>query len=140
MSNRAILDRMHARARAVRTRAEIRRWKYRQRNLAAGVWFQLRRALAAAKEAYVISESDAAQLLADGYRPDACGTRLEPEKTIICVDSIRLGHLDSRRRIDVRLGPDFLLARAIALVPFESISSLTPTEGHGGAGPRNGPT
>jgi hypothetical protein len=114
---------MRARARAVHVRAAIRRWKYRQRNLAAGVWFQVRRALAAAKEAYVISDADVRQLLAEGYQPEACGARLEPEKTIIFVDSIRLSHIASRRQIAVRLGPDFLLARAIALVPFDSASA-----------------
>ena len=118
MSDSPFLEGMRARAHAVRTRAAIRHWEYRQRNLAAGVWFQIRRLLAAAKDAYVISDDDARQLLAEGYKPEACGARLEPEKTIIFVDSMRLSRLDSRRPIPVRLGPDFLLATAVALVPF----------------------
>jgi len=66
MDSQAV-QRMRARARAVRTRAHVRAWKYRQRNLAAGVWFRLRRVLADAKAAYVISDEDARRLLADGY-------------------------------------------------------------------------
>jgi hypothetical protein len=70
----------------------------------------IRRVLADAKDAYVISEGDAKWLLTEGYKPEACGAQMEPQKTIIFVDSTRLAHLASRRRIPVRLGPDFLLA------------------------------
>ena len=117
-----LLDGMRERARAVRTRAAIRRWKYRQRDLAAVVWFRTRRVLADAKEAYVISGGDAERLLTEGYKAEACGARMEPQKIIIFVDSMRLAHIESRRRIPVRLGPDFLLATAVALVPFDSPS------------------
>ena len=111
---------MRKRACIVRTRAAIRRWKYRQRDHAAGVWFRIRRVLADAKEAYVISIGDAKRLLTEGYKEEACGAQVEPQKTIIFVDPMRLAHLQSRRRIPVRLGPDFLLAAAVALVPFDS--------------------
>ena len=120
MSDAPLLDRMRKRARIVRTRAAIRRWKYRQRDHAAGVWFRIRRVLADAKEAYVISIGDAKRLLTEGYKEEACGAQVEPQKTIIFVDPMRLAHLQSRRRIPVRLGPDFLLAAAVALVPFDS--------------------
>jgi hypothetical protein len=53
---------MRARASAVRTRRLVRGWQYRRRNLAAGVWFRLRRVLADARAAHVISEEDAARL------------------------------------------------------------------------------
>jgi hypothetical protein len=119
LSHDRILDVLSARAHAVRTRAAIRRWKYRQRNLAAGVWFHIRRTLADAKNAYVISEEDMRQLLAEGYKPEACGFRLAPEKTILFIDAARLDQVQSRRSIPVRLGPDFLLNPAIALVHFE---------------------
>lgn len=118
MSENRVLATMQARAHAVRTRAAIRSWKYRQRNLAAGVWFHVRRVLADAKDAYVISDDDARRLLADGYKAEACGARLEPAKIIVFVDSARLEQVDSRRPIPVRLGPDFLLASAIVLAPF----------------------
>jgi hypothetical protein len=111
---------MWARARAVRTRAVIRRWKYRQRGLAAGVWYRIRRVLAEAKEAYVIAGGDAQQLLAEGYVPESCGALVAPEKIIIFVDPTRLARIGSRRRIPVRLGPEFLSATAVALIRFDS--------------------
>ena len=115
------LDRMQARARQVRTRVTVRRWNYRQRNLAAGVWFRLRRVLADAKAAYVISEQDARQLVTEGYRVEACGSQVTPEKAILFVDETRLSSVESRRSIPVRLGPDFLTATAIALVAFDGV-------------------
>ena len=119
MNKRSGLESMRERARAVRTRAAIRQWKYRQRNLASGVWLRLRRALAFAKEAYVISGDDIRHLLAEGYKPEPCGRQLEPEKTILFVDAPRLLRIESRRRIPVNLGADFLLAEAVALLPFD---------------------
>jgi hypothetical protein len=115
------LERMRARARAVRTRAEIRRWEYRQRDLAAGVWFRLRRVLADAKSAYAISGDDAALLVAEGFALEACGADLAPEKTILFIDEGRLSRVASRRPIAVGLGPDFLQARAIALTRFDTL-------------------
>jgi hypothetical protein len=120
---------MRARARAVRSRAAIRSWNYRQRKLAAGVWFRIRRVLADAKEAYVIPSADAEQLLAEGYVPETCGAQLAPEKTLIFVDSARLARIESRRKIPVRLGPDFLLATAVALMPFEQHTTWTHRPG-----------
>jgi hypothetical protein len=120
MSDGAV-EAMRARARAVRVRAAVRRWQYRQRHLAAGAWFRLRRTLAEAKAAYAISSSDAQSLLADGYVPDACGTTIEPAKTILFVDGAHLGRLESRRPIPVRLGPAFLTASAVALLPFDEV-------------------
>jgi hypothetical protein len=112
---------MHARARAARTRAEVRRWDYRQRNLAAGVWFRLRRVLADARAAYVISEADAQRLTAEGYAVEPCGAELSPEKTILFVDEARLSMVASREPIPVELGPPLLGATAIALVAFDGI-------------------
>ena len=117
------LDRMHDRAKEVRARAAVRRWDYRQRNLAAGVWYRLRRVLADAKAAYVISDDDARLLIAEGYAPEACGGRVTPEKTIGFVDEARLLRVASRRPIRVALGPDFLTATAVALVAFDSRES-----------------
>ena len=110
---------MRARARAVRTRATVRSWNYRQRNLAAGVWFRLRRVLADARAAYVISDADARRLVAEGYRREACGREVAPEKTILFVDEWRLSKLEACRPIPLSLGPDFLSARAIALIAFD---------------------
>jgi len=115
------VDRMRARARAARTRGAVRGWSYRQRNLAAGVWFRLRRTLADATAAYIISDDDARQLAAEGYRLEACGQGVTPEKMILFVDEERLSHVELRRPIPVNLGADFLAATAVALVPFDSV-------------------
>lgn len=125
MDSRA-LERM--RARAVRIHARVRAWKYRQRNLAAGVWFRLRRVLADAKAAYVISDEDAGRLLAEGYEPAACGREVAPAKTMVFVDQRRLDRVESRRRIPVDLGPAFLAASTIALVRFDETDLRTPKE------------
>jgi hypothetical protein len=114
-----VYARLQARARAVRARAAIRRWEYRQRNLAAGVWFHLRRALADARAAYVITDEDARRLQAEGYHVEPSGRRITPEKTIVFVDDERLARVLSKRAIAVGLNPDFLDASAIALVPFD---------------------
>ena len=112
---------MQARARAVRTRAAVRSWNYRQRNLASGVWFRLRRVLADAREAYVMSDEDGLRLVDEGYRPEACGADVAPEKTILFVDELRLSKVEARRPIPVSLGPDFLAARAVALIAFDDV-------------------
>ena len=119
MRSRQLLDSMRERAKAVRARAAVRRWQYRQRNLAAGTWYRIRRVLADAKEAYIIAGEEAGRLIAEGYAPESCGAGLAPEKTIIFVDPARLARIGSRRQIPVRLSPDFLLAEAVALVRFE---------------------
>ncbi|MGH9253327.1 MAG: hypothetical protein ACRD3C_02025 [Vicinamibacterales bacterium] len=123
------LERMRARARAVRAHARIRTWKYRQRNLAAGVWFRLRRVLADAEAAYAISDEEAGRLLDEGYECVACGREVAPAKTIVFVDAQRLDRLESRRPIRVDLGPAFLTAPAVALVRFdEKDASARPAE------------
>jgi hypothetical protein len=114
-----ILARMQARDRAVRARSQIRQWNYRQRNLAAGVWFRLRRILCDARAAYAIADEDAARLQSEGYRAEPCGKEVSPEKTLVFVDEKRLEKIASRRQIRVGRGPDFLSNRAIALVRFE---------------------
>ena len=115
------LDRMRTRARAVATRATIRSWSSRQRNLAAGVWFRLRRVLANARAAYVIPDDEASRLVAEGYRPELCGREVSPEKTILFVDEPRLSKVATRRQIPVNLGPDFLAATAVALIAFDEV-------------------
>jgi hypothetical protein len=111
-------ERMHARARAVRTRAAIRSWEYRQRDLAAGVWLKLRRALAGARAADAFAPEEAERLVAEGYRIEPCGRALAPEKAILVVDSPRVEQIAGRRPIRVGLGPDFFVANAVAPVPF----------------------
>ncbi len=119
--NETAIERMRARARAVRARAAVRSWQYRQRHLAAGVWFRLRRMLADAKDAYVIADDDAARLIARGYRPEPCGLEIAPEKTILFIDEPQLAALNAPHQIAVGLGPEFFAAHAIALVPFDAV-------------------
>ena len=114
------IERLRKRAAAVRTRAAIRSWKYRQRNLAAGVWYQVRRSLANAREAWEIPLEAAEQLIADGGKPEEWGVKLEPPKVVLFLDREQIDRIAARRRIPVRLGPDFLLAPAVALVSFSS--------------------
>jgi hypothetical protein len=109
----------------VRTRAVIRRWHHRQRNLASGVWFRLRRSLASARAAYVIPDDEARGLIDDGYAVEPCGRELAPEKTLVFVDERRLSAIAARREIAVNLGPEFLAARSIALVPFDGTKDDT---------------
>jgi hypothetical protein len=120
------LERMRRRVHEVRTRAVIQKWHYRQRNLAGGVWFRLRRVLADAREAYVISEEDARRLVAEGYAPEACGSEIDPAKTIVFVDATRLTTIGSRRSIPVSLSCDFLAASAVALVRFDEVRESSP--------------
>jgi hypothetical protein len=118
--NNLMVERMRARAQAVRTRAAIRHWEFRQRHLAAGVWYRLRRMLARAETAYEISATDARQLVAEGYRVEPSGRGINPEKTILFVEASRLSRIESRRPVRVGLGADFLSAPFVALVPFDA--------------------
>ena len=120
MTSERVLEAMRARAQAVRARAAVRQWEYRQRHLAAGVWYRLRRVLADAKAAYAISEDDARRLIAEGYVPEACGRSLAPEKTLLFIDEVRLSTLPSAIPIPITLGPQMLTAPAVALIAFEA--------------------
>jgi hypothetical protein len=113
------VERLRDRARGARARAEIRAWDYRQRNLAAGVWFRVRRALARARAAYAITDEDARQLIAEGFEPEPSGRELAPVRTLLFVDDARLARVASRRAIPVGLGPEFFAASSIALVSFD---------------------
>jgi hypothetical protein len=112
------LERLRKRARQVRANAIVRRWEYRQRHHAKGVWFRLRCLLSAAKSAWRLSECDARQLIAEGLQPEAVGEQLEPRTVILFVPEERLAGLESRIPVEVRLGADLLASRFLALVPW----------------------
>ena len=112
-------ERREARARAIRATAAVRAWRYRQRHLAGGAWYRMRRVLADARAIYAISADDAQQLLAEGRPAVACGRDFAPARTILFVDEQRLSAVTSRRPLQVGLGPDVLAAPALALVPFD---------------------
>lgn len=107
---------MQRQARAVRARAAIRRWEFRQRRLSHGVWFRLRSLLAGAREAWAIPEEAMAALLAAGHVPEAVGAELQPPKTIVKVSARDLPA--ERRPLAMHLDPAMLETRFIALVPF----------------------
>jgi hypothetical protein len=109
---------MHARVRAMRARLAVRNWEYRQRNHAKGVWFRLRRLLALSESVWSIPEDEANRLLAEGYEADPAGAGLEPPKVLVVVPEDHLREIPDRKPIPIRLGPEFLAARWVALVPF----------------------
>jgi hypothetical protein len=108
-----------ARVKAVRTRARVRRWEYRQRNLAHGAWDRFRAALAHAQAAYAIDDETAQALIAEGYIVDQRGRGLEPPRTLVWVTSARVARLEAARPIALRLDAELLAARYIALIPFD---------------------
>lgn len=106
------------RVRRARSRAAVRRWEYRQRNLAKGVWFRLRRLLADAREAYSIPDQAATVLASEGYREEPAGAELEPPRRIFFVPEERLSRIGGRRQLAVRLDVELLRSPALALVRF----------------------
>ena len=106
------------RVKAVRARARIRRWEYRQRNLAHGAWARFRAALAHAREAYAIDDATAAALIAEGFIIDDRGRGLEPPRAIVWITVERAGRLTGARPIALRLDAELLAARCLVLVPF----------------------
>jgi hypothetical protein len=111
-----VLDR---RLRDQRARVLIRSSGYRQRHHAHGVWFSLRRVLAGAAAAYVISEDDATTLAAEGCHVEPVGHELQPPKFIVRVPPERIALVGSARPVPVRLGGELLTAACLGLVPFE---------------------
>ena len=111
-----MIAKMHERAAKIRQRAAIRRWEYRQRNHARGVWFRLRRVLAEAEDAYAIDDADTATLL-QRLLSEPVGAELEPRKTLIFIERSQLAALPSARAVPIRMG-DILAASNVALVRF----------------------
>jgi hypothetical protein len=114
---------------AVRARATIRRWEYRQRNLAHGAWTRFRFALAHARLAYAIDDATAAALLAEGFTGDDRGHGLEPPRTLVWIAARRADELVGARSIALTLGPELLAARCLALVAFDDPPAASPSPG-----------
>lgn len=106
------------RVKQVRARARIRKWEYRQRNLAHGAWNKFRTALAHAERAYAIDEATAAGLLAEGFVADDRGSKLEPPRTIVWLSAERVTRLTGAQPLALRLDAELLAVRYLALVPF----------------------
>ena len=112
--NDVLRDRASKRA----SRIAVRRWEYRQRNHAHGVWFRLRRALAFAAHAYAVSDEEMDHLLAEGATLEPAGNDLEPRKRIVVVSSERAAAMPGARRLPVKLSPELLAASNLVLVAF----------------------
>ena len=115
---RSATESMQRRAKAVRARAAVRRWEYRQRHTAHGVWYRFRMLLIHAEEAWAISAEDAETLMAEGLVPEPVGRELAPQKHMLIVTRERLATLTSKSRLAMHLDAPMLAARHIALVPF----------------------
>lgn len=118
--------------RETRSRLLVRAFDYRQRRHARGVWYRLRRLLTLAREAYALPRAAAEQLEAEGYRPEAVGRELEPQRLIMQVPVERLSRIASAKRLDVRLSAELLSAEALGLVPFEPGESQPTRQEPGG--------
>jgi len=121
--------RLDERVRLFQRRALVRSWEYRQRRHAHGVWFRLRRVLADAEAAYVVSTDDASAWAAEGFTPDPVGMELHPAKTIVFVPATRAASLPSAKPIPVGLGVEWLAAESIVLIPFAA-AALHPGARH----------
>jgi hypothetical protein len=106
------------RLREVRARAAIRNHEIRQIPHAGGVWFRLRRLLTGAERVLLISPECAAELLAEGFAPEAVGGELEPPKTIVAVPESRARRVEGAREVRPALSAEVLSAPAIAIVRF----------------------
>jgi hypothetical protein len=51
-------------------------------------------------------------------RPEPVGSELAPAKVLLFVDPAQMGLIEGRREIPLRLGPELLAARWIALTRF----------------------
>lgn len=120
------LERLQRRARQIRANVLVRRWEYRQRHHARGVWFRLRRLLAEARSAWRLSEQDALRLIAEGYAPEPVGDQLEPRTVILFVPEERLETVASRQEVGLRLGADLLQSRFLALARWPDPGSSRP--------------
>jgi len=109
---------LHARVRHIEQRLAVRAWEYRQRTHARGVWFRLRRVLADAERAFVISPEDAAALERLELAAEPVGLELQPPRYLYFVPSDVLRRLGSAREIPVRLSAELLGAEHVALVRF----------------------
>lgn len=108
------------RVRQLRSRVVVRSWDYRQRRHARGVWFRLRRVLADASAAYVITRGEAERLVAEGHRIEPIGQEIEPPKLIVLAPAGRVAQMASARPVPVRLGVEVLAAECLVLIPFET--------------------
>jgi hypothetical protein len=109
------------RIREIRARGRIRRWEYRQRNLAHGAWLRFRTALALAERAFRISPELHAALAADGAKIDDRGAGLEPPRRIVWISRAQAAELPGESALLLRLDAEMLAAEDLALVAFDVV-------------------
>jgi hypothetical protein len=109
------------RIREIRARGTIRRWEYRQRNLAHGAWLRFRTALAQAERAFRISPELYAALSASGAATDDRGSGLEPPRRILWISRAQATGLEEARELVLRLDAEMLAALDLALVAFDAV-------------------
>ena len=110
--------RLERRAKAIRARVQVERWRFRQRRLASGAWDRFRLALALSQRAYALSEEETRALLAEGWRVDPAGSALEPARLMIWIDAERAARLLASHPVELRLNAALLSITRLALVPF----------------------
>jgi len=113
-------ERLHARLRQMRARAEIRAWEARQIGHARGVWFRLELLFARSRRALAITAADAALLRASGFEPEAIGEELQPAKLIFVVSQDRLPAAIVGENVPLQDDRQLLLTPALLLIPFRS--------------------
>ena len=115
-------EKMRKRVRDIHARAAVRRWEYRQRDRAKGVWFRLRRELTRARAVYVLSAAVADALERERANRASVGDELHPKRKIFWVtdaelDRYRAGIEEIAINLDLLARPD----GAWALVPFDTV-------------------
>jgi hypothetical protein len=109
------------RIREIRARGLIRRWEFRQRNLAHGAWLRFRTALAQAERAFRISPQLYAALAADGGKIDNRGAGLEPPRHIVWISRAQAARLQGALELVLRLDAEMLAAEYLTLVAFDAV-------------------
>lgn len=114
------LDRLERRSRRIRSVADVRRWEYRQRHHAKGVWFRVRRVLADARACWEVSGETAEALQSEGWQPERAGLELAPPRRMIFLPEDRIEAIAERRPLRVGLTSELLAAPVVVMVRFAS--------------------
>ncbi|MDY0060241.1 MAG: hypothetical protein RBU45_10555 [Myxococcota bacterium] len=113
---------LERRARRIRGLTAVRRWEYRQRDLAQGAWYRLRRLLTFAAEVWALEPAEADRLLAEGFVADPVGQAFEPPRVLLVIPRERLLRVAGKRPVVICLDCGLLAERWLALVPWSSVS------------------
>ena len=112
------IEKLEARAKAVRSRAAVQAWEIRQHAHARGTWFEIERLFALTSRAWVLTEADVQTLVEMGRRPCDVGLRMQPPRQYFVIELVDLGTLAGAREIKVQLSSEIVSAPSLALVLF----------------------